>query len=284
VNLLKSNASGVWHRGLIGTGALRLARFDRESDMMKQLIRVSPQRAGMAESEVSPMNRNGSRCFLAMLLSLAILLVTQVTHAATPAPTAPGPPLSSNFPGPFWQIMTPVGGTASASNAHLFLDVPGGSNHDALASGNQSVRAVQPIGNVNFDISIKIDSTIAASAEGTKEGIMVISDANNLITYELAADGTNIHLSAEMVAGGVAKSVLDDASFQYQSPIFLRLTRAASVYGVYYSTDGTNWISATNFTDSKVPKLIGPFASNYSATPSNAAQVEMSVNWFKVQP
>jgi hypothetical protein len=217
-------------------------------------------------------------------LSLAILLVTQVTRAATPAPTAPGPPLSSNFPGPFWQIMTPVGGTASASNAHLFLDVPGGSNHDALASGNQAVRAVQPIGNVNFDISIKIDSTIAASAEGTKEGIMVISDANNLITYELAADGTNIHLSAEMVAGGVAKSVLDDASFQYQSPIFLRLTRAASVYGVYYSTDGTNWISATNFTDSKVPKLIGPFASNYSATPSNAAQVEMSVNWFKVQP
>lgn len=285
MNFLKSNASGVWHRGLIGTGALRLARDDRESDMKKPLIRVSPQRAGMAGSEVSPMYRNGSRYFLAMLLSLAILVVTQVTHAGTPAPTAPGPPLSSNFPGPFWQIMTPVGGTASVSNAHLFLNVPGGSNHDALASGNQAVRAVQPIGNANFDISIKIDSTIAASAEGTKEGIMVISDANDLITYELAADGTNIHLSAEIVAGGVATSVLDDGSFsQYQSPMYLRLTRAASVYGVYYSTDGTNWISATNFTDSKVPKLIGPFASNYSATPSNAAQVEMSVNWFKVQP
>jgi hypothetical protein len=285
VNLLKSNVSGVWHRGLTGTGALLPTLDDRKSDITKQLIRVSPQRAGKAESEVSPMYRNGSRYLLAILLSLATLLVTQVTHAATPSPTAPGPPLSSDFPGPFWQIMTPVGGTASVSNGHLFLNVPGGSNHDALAPGNHAVRAVQPIGNNNFDISIKIDSTIAASADGTKEGIMVISDINNLITYELAADGTNIHLSAEIVAGGVATSVLDDGSFsQYQSPMYLRLTRAASVYGVYYSADGTNWISATHFSYSKVPKLIGPFASNYSATPSKAAQVDMSVNWFKVQP
>src|ERR1700740_1488352 len=99
------------------------------------VITVSPQRRGHGRSEVPPMYRNGSRDFLWMWFFLAILLITQVLHADTPA--AVGPPLSSNFSGPFWQVMTPVGGTASVSNGHLFLNVPGGSNHDALTSGNQ---------------------------------------------------------------------------------------------------------------------------------------------------
>jgi hypothetical protein len=230
------------------------------------------------------MYRNGSRYFHAILLLLTILLNTQVVRAATPVPAAPGPPLSSSFSGPFWQVMTPIGGTAAVSNGHLFLNVPGGSNHDALTTGNDAVRVVQPIGNTNFDVSIKLDSTLAATNEGIGEGLMVISDASNFITYELAADGSNIHLSAEIVAGGVSRSVFDDGSFgQYQSPMYLRLTRTANVYGAYYSTDGLTWISATTFIDARIPKLVGPFASNYSLTPSNAIPVEMSVNWFKVQ-
>ncbi len=231
------------------------------------------------------MSSKESGYLLAIVLLLAAGMANQGILAATPAPAAPGPPISSNFPGPFWETVTPAGGTASASNAHLFLNVPGGSNHDALASGNRAVRVVQPIGNTAFDVSIKIDSTIAAASQGTKEGLMVISDAGDFITYELAADGTNIHLSAEVVAGGTAKTVLDDASFsQYESPIYLRLTRAANTYGAYYSIDGVSWTNAMTFVDSTIPKLIGPFASNYSATPSKAIPVAMSVNWFNVQP
>jgi hypothetical protein len=131
------------------------------------------------------MYRNKSRYLLDIWLLLAIILIAHATRAATPALTAPGPPLSSDFHGPFWQVMTPAGGTASVSNAHLFLNVPSGSNHDALTSGNRAVRVVQPTGNTNFDVSIKIDSTIAAGDEGTKEGLIVISDTNHYFTYEL---------------------------------------------------------------------------------------------------
>jgi hypothetical protein len=42
-------------------------------------------------------------------------------------------------------------GPATVSNQHLFLNVPGGSNHDALNPPNQAVRVVQPIGNLDFD-------------------------------------------------------------------------------------------------------------------------------------
>jgi hypothetical protein len=213
----------------------------------------------------------------------AVLAITHSSQADTPVPAPPGAPLASSFPGPFWQVVTPAGGTASISNAHLFLNVPGGSNHDALVPSNQAVRAVQAIGNVTFDVSIKIDSPIDASSAGTREGLMVICDSKDFITFELATDGNNIHLSSETVASGVATTVLDDANFnQYQSPFYLRLTRAASTYSAYYSIDGVTWTPAITFTNPKIPTLIGPFASNYSPTPSKAAPVAMSVNWFDV--
>jgi hypothetical protein len=230
------------------------------------------------------MHRHDSRYLFVVVSLLASVLATHPANAATPIPTLPGAPLPSDFPGPFWQVLTPAGGTASSSNAHLFLNVPGGSNHDSLIPSNQAVRVVQAIGNGNFDVSIKIDSTVAATDEGTKEGLMVVCDAKDFITFELATDGANIHLSAETVAGGVATVVLDDTNFtQYQNPMYLRLTRAESAYSAYYSIDGTTWTPAINFTDPKIPTSIGPFASNYNSTPSKAAAVAMSVNWFDVQ-
>jgi hypothetical protein len=250
--------------------------------MAKQSIFLNSQRVTKAESEVFPMCRNESRYFLAVMFSLA-MVAAPITHAATVAPP-PGPPLSSEFSGPLWQILTPAGGTVTTSNAHMLLHVPAVGSHDALASGNQAVRALQPIGNVNFDVYIKIDSTILAANAGTKQGLMVVSDPKNLISYELAPDGTNIHLSAEVVANGVVTTVLDDQNFsQSQSPVYLRLKRVANIYEAGYSSDGTTWVSAATFKDSKNPALIGPFASNYNATPSKTIEVDMSVNWFKVQ-
>jgi hypothetical protein len=236
------------------------------------------------EPEVPSMRRHDARSLFFVVFLLASVLAVRPVHAASPTPTPPGTPLPSDFPGPFWQVVTPAGGTASISNAHLFLSVPGGSNHDAFIPSNQAVRVVQAIGNGNFDVSIKIDSTVAATGEGTKEGLMVVCDGKDFITFELAADGTNIHLSAETVAGGQATVVLDDTNFtQYQNPMYLRLTRAESAYSAYYSTDGVTWTPAIDFTYPRIPTLIGPFASNYNSTPSKVVPVVMSVNWFDVR-
>jgi hypothetical protein len=230
------------------------------------------------------MPRHDSRYLVLVVSLLAGVMATRPANAATPIPAPPGAPLPSDFPGPFWEVVTPAGGTASISNAHLFLNVPGGSNHDSLVPSNQAVRVVQAIGSGNFDVSIKIDSTVAATDEGTKEGLMVVCDSKDFITFELATDGANIHLSAETVTGGVATVLLDDANFsQYQNPIYLRLTRVENAYSAYYSVDGVTWNPVINFSDPKIPTLIGPFASNYNSTPSKVAPVAMSVNWFDVQ-
>jgi hypothetical protein len=200
-----------------------------------------------------------------------------------PAPATPAGPVADVFLGPFWTLVTPAGGSASISNSHLFIGVPGGGNHDALVPSNQAVRVVQAIGNEDFDVAVKIDSPLVASDGNTSQGVMVLSSNGNFITFALTTDGTRIGLSARMVSGGVATAVLDDTDFtQYQNPMYLRVTKTGSAFVALYSLDGTNWTQATSFTDAATFTSIGPFASNYNDTPANAAPVVMSVNWFDV--
>jgi hypothetical protein len=224
------------------------------------------------------MYRNGREWIGVLVSSLAMFLAPFSARASEP-----GAPMASSFPGPLWSVVAPKGGTASVENAHLTLTVPGGSNHDALLPSNQAVRVVQSIGNEDFDVSIKIDSPIVATAVGTSQGLMVVADDQNYITFALVTDGTNISLTAHKVSGGVAATVFNVPSFnEYHNPMCLRLTRAGSAYTAYYSVDGVVWTQAASFVDNSVPTLVGPFAGNYNRTPANAVPVVMAINWFDV--
>ena len=212
-----------------------------------------------------------------------MMAVVQSAFAAGPVPAVPAAPLSSSFPGPLWEVVAPGGGTAAVSNQHLFLNVPGGSNHDTLHPSNQAVRVVQPIGDQSFDVSIKIDSPVVATDTGTSQGLMVLADEENFITFALVTNGTNLGLSVQTVTNGAAATVFDQASFnEYQNPMYLRLTRTGVSYEAYYSVDGVVWTHTAGFTDTRIPTLIGPFAGNYNATPSRAIPVVMAINWFNI--
>jgi hypothetical protein len=229
------------------------------------------------------MYRNRSQYLFAIVYSLGMLSAVQAAFAINPVPAVPGVPLASSFPGPLWEVVAPRGGTASVSDQHLFLNVPGGSNHDALHSSNQALRVVQPIGNQNFDVSIKIDSRVVATDPGTSRGLMVLADDTNFITFALVTNGTNLALSVQTTTNGAAVTVFDEASFnEYQNPIYLRLSRSGVSYLAYYSVDGVVWTQAAAFTDTRIPTLIGPFAGNYNPTPGRAIPVVMAINWFNI--
>jgi hypothetical protein len=231
---------------------------------------------------VMKMSKNRSRYLKPVVSSMLLILGLQLGVARAQGGAA-GPPLASSFPGPLWQVMTPTGGNVSVANAHLTLNVPGGTNHDTLLPSNQSVRVVQPIGNQAFDVSIKIDSPITATDVGTTRGLMIIVDAKDFITFGLVTDGTNISLTANKVTGGVGATIFNLASFNdYRSPMYLRLARNRNDYIGYYSTDGVVWTQATSFTYTRVPKSIGPYAGNYSSIPGKAVPVVMAINWFNV--
>jgi hypothetical protein len=249
----------------------------------KTLLSVVCSFARTEQPGVRYMYKNSPQCLFAIVCSLAMVAAVQSAFAVGPVPAVPAAPLSSSFPGPLWEVVAPLGGTASVSNQHLFLNVPGGSNHDTLHQSNQAVRVVQPIGDESFDVAIKIDSPVLATDAGTSQGLMVLADDENFITFALVTNGTNLGLSVQTITNGVAATVSDQSSFnEYHNPIYLRLTRNGVSYQAYYSVDGVVWTQTAGFTDTRVPTLIGPFAGNYNPTPSRAIPVVMAINWFNI--
>ena len=144
-----------------------------------------------------------------------------------------GAPLSSSFPGPLWDVVAPVGGTAAVADAHLTLTVPGGSNHDTMRPSNEAVRVVQSINDSNFDVSIKIDSAISAHNADTSQGLMVSADSQNFLTFDVDTNGTNISLAVHAVKSGVSTTVFNQAVFsEYHNPLCLRIARSGPKTGI----------------------------------------------------
>jgi regulation of enolase protein 1 (concanavalin A-like superfamily) len=143
---------------------------------------------------------------------------------------------------------------------------------------------VQQIGNQGFDVAIKIDSPLFATDANTSQGLMVLADSEDFVTFGLTTDGNNVGLSVHTVIHGVATTMLEDSDFsQYQNPMYLRLSRTGSAYVAQYSVDGVSWAQAASFTYLDPATMIGPYASNYNENPANAVPVVMSVNWFDVE-
>ena len=214
----------------------------------------------------------------ALALSTSLPLGTPLQPAA-----APGTPLASSFNGPLWQVVAPRGGTATVTDGHLRIHVPAGANHDPLRPANQAVRVVQPMGNQDFDVSIKIDSPLVAGEAETSRGLMVLADDQDFLTFALGTDGAHITLTVHSVSSGVASTLFNDGSFsEYQNPIYLRLQRTGDNYTGFYSVDGVVWTQAAAFTSALATAYVGPFAGNYSETPARAVDVMMAIRWFDV--
>ena len=179
-----------------------------------------------------------------------------------------------------WTVRAPAGGSAALSNGELVLTVPAGSNHQAYKPLN-AVRVVQPISNPNFDVAIKIDSQLAASANQTFQGLLVGGDGSDYIYYYAYTDGTNIDLLCASVDSGAQNIRLNTVPFAgYPVPTYLRMQRVGTTYTAYWSPDGVNWNTAGSFTDSLKVTALGPVAGNSNSTAANAPAFSASFDWF----
>ena len=179
-----------------------------------------------------------------------------------------------------WTVRTPVGGTVALSNGELVLTVPGGSNHDAFVPALDAVQLVQTVSNADFDVAVKIDSTLLASAIYGGQGLMVEGDAKDYIRYEVAATGS-ISLVAATITSGTQTTQINATPFSgYAVPTYLRLQRVGTSYNALWSSDGVNWNSAGSFNNSLVVTGLAPYAWNYNSSPSNAPAITAKFDWF----
>jgi hypothetical protein len=101
-----------------------------------------------------------------------------------------------------WIVKAPAGGTAALTGGQLLITVPGGSNHQAYTPLN-AVRVIQAVSNANFDVYVKINSQLTASAQDTFAGLLVGGDGSDWIYYYAYTDGTNVDLLCASVDAGV---------------------------------------------------------------------------------
>ncbi len=180
-----------------------------------------------------------------------------------------------------WQVRAPVGGSAAVSNGELVITVPAGSNHDATQPALDAVQVVETIGNINFDVAVKIDSSLTSATQYSEQGLLVEGDAKNYIRFEIGAGGTTTVLGVSTVVAGVSTSKIGIVPFSsYAVPTYLRLQRVGTTYTAYWSTNGTTWTQAGTFTDSLVVTGLAPFAGNYDSTPSKATGLTAKFDWF----
>jgi regulation of enolase protein 1 (concanavalin A-like superfamily) len=219
---------------------------------------------------------------LAALSFIAVpLLYPSFASAATTC--SPGAPVLDDFNGSalntaLWTAAAPAGGSVSVSNGHALLSVPGGSNHDPLAGGDNSVRIMQPISNSNFDVAAKFDSPVNSAYEG--QGIMVQQDSGTYIRFEVYSDGWSNYVSAGNVAAGQETQQINVGVSNPGPSFWLQVQRSGNTWTLSTSTDGVTYTTAGSFTLAFTASEIGLYAWNYNDTPSSAAALTASIDYF----
>jgi hypothetical protein len=170
----------------------------------------------------------------------------------------------------------------SYGNHQMVINVPGKSNHDAFVGGNLAAKAFQNTANADFDVVAKFSSTPRGAYQG--QGIMVEQDNRTYLRFEFSADGSGaINLFAGSIAAGKQTTHFNQAIDGLKSgPMWLEVQRAGNLWTTYYSTDGTNFIKAAQFTVTLKATKVGPYAWNYNATPANSPAMTAIVDEFRV--
>ncbi len=185
----------------------------------------------------------------------AIAVASGVTSAVgtasyTLTTQSAGAPVNDDFNGAslnpsLWTVVAPAGGSATVSNGHLLITVPGGSNHDAFNPALDAVQVEQKISNANFDVNVKIDSTIAASAKYSGDGLTGRRRRSRLHSLRTRCERIEHSLTANTIIAGTQTTAFQLSPFSgYVVPTYLRLNRTGSTYTGYYSADGVNWTKA----------------------------------------
>jgi hypothetical protein len=155
-----------------------------------------------------------------------------------------------------WTFYAQCCGFLKMTGTDALLIVPGVTVHD-IYGVNQAVGLLQNVADVDFQVEVKFDSIVTQGDQ--VEGILVQQDAQDFIWFGVYHDGTTPRLHAVVTIGGTP-------SQPYNNPItipagttsfWMRVDRSGTNWTQSWSTDGTNYISAT-FSHALVVSAIGP--------------------------
>jgi uncharacterized repeat protein (TIGR01451 family) len=222
------------------------------------------------------------------MLSAAAQKITQnILQRFAGTTTATGPPVSDTFNTPtlntsLWNFVNPQGdGSYSMTGTQLKLNVPGGSNHDPAFGGvNNSVRVLQPIGNVDFTVTAKFDSI--PNQKYQFQGIVVDQGPGNYVFFQFGSTGTVLIVNSATIVNSVETAQQSATIAPGGSSLWLRVQRNGNNWTESWSADGSTFSTVGTFAQALTATDIGLWAGNYnptaSSSPAFSALVESFVN------
>ncbi|SIT16926.1 Regulation of enolase protein 1, concanavalin A-like superfamily [Roseivivax lentus] len=153
--------------------------------------------------------------------------------------------------------------------AWLELVTPDG-NYD-LWNINNSARAMQDVSDEDFAVETRFLSTPDTGAQ--TQGILIESDANNWIRFDVYSDGTSLRAFAAVTLDGQSSARIN-VVIPEGSAEFIRVSRDGRVWTFEYSGDGETWVEAGNFSQELTVTSAGVFAGNSGAATGYTAQID----------
>ena len=179
-----------------------------------------------------------------------------------------------------WTFVNPVGnGSYAVTGSNLLLVVPAGTDHDpAFGGADNSVRMMQAVTNVDFQVEVKFDSMPAKTFQ--MQGIIVEQDASNYLRFEIGFNGSQTYLSASMIVNSTETAEFFSPIAITGSSVWMRVQKSGTNWTEYWSPNGTTYNTGATFTESLTPARIGPYGGNWASPASSAQAYTASVDYF----
>jgi uncharacterized repeat protein (TIGR01451 family) len=195
-----------------------------------------------------------------------------------------GGPVSDNLDGSalntaLWTLTNPLSdGNSAMSGYSLVLSVPQGTAHDASPGTDDTMRAMQNISNVDFEVETRFQSSVMFARQ--REGIIVQQDANTFLRFDVSNDGSTSRVAATGFTKSATNSYIDAPIPSSGPPVWLRVSRAGNTWTEWYSTDGVTFASVGQFTLALNVTEVGPFSGNNGTAGVTLPAMNAEVDYF----
>lgn len=180
-----------------------------------------------------------------------------------------------------WTFVNPQGdGSFSLNGSTLQLNVPAGINHDLWVNGENGVRVMQSIADVDFEVEVKFNSVVDPAQPAQEQGIVVEQDGSDFLRFsEYSSTQQTILFVASCL--GTTGNIIVNQPIRSGPNTYMRVKRVGSQWFFTYSYDSIHWTPAFTFSQALTVTKIGPYAANAQSggsAPAFTAIVDHFVN------
>ena len=199
----------------------------------------------------------------------------------TITPTVSGPPVSDSFNSGsldtgLWTFVNPVGdGSFQVTGGKLQLTAPGGTSHDLWSDGENAVRVMQPVSNVDLDVIAKFDST--PTAQYQMQGIVVEQDGSNYLRFDELSGGGIVRMFGGKILGGSATMAFG-VTVTPGASTWLRVQRTGNTFTFSWSKDGAAFTTVGSYSQALTVAKVGVYGGNSGTPPQSFTAV---VDYFQ---